>query len=133
MIPVFADTSYYVALLNANDSAHKLATEIASRLESTVATTNWVLAELANGLSASPLRGLFATWYERLRRDSMVLILPPTQEGFEQGVNLYVRHRDKDWSLTDCISFLVMREHGIRDALTADRHFEQAGFRALLK
>ena len=133
MTPVFADTSYYVAFLNARDSAHELATEIASGLESTVVTTSWVLAELANALSSLPLRELFGVWYERLHRDRKVLILPPTLEEFDKGIELYVRHRDKEWSLTDCISFLVMKEQGIQDALTTDHHFDQAGFRALLR
>ena len=52
---------------------------------------------------------------------------------FDEGVRLYVARPDKDWSLTDCISFVVMRERGITEALTGDRHFEQAGFVALLK
>jgi hypothetical protein len=52
---------------------------------------------------------------------------------FEAGTDLYSRRSDKEWSLTDCISFVVMQEQGIGEALTGDRHFEQAGFRALLK
>jgi predicted nucleic acid-binding protein len=52
---------------------------------------------------------------------------------FDQGFELYARRLDKDWSLTDCISFVVMREHGLTHALTGDHHFEQAGFRILLK
>ena len=55
------------------------------------------------------------------------------QDLFDAGVELYVRRPDKAWSLTDCISFVVMREHGMNEALTGDRHFEQAGFIALLK
>ena len=46
---------------------------------------------------------------------------------------MHKERSDKSWSLTDCISFVVMGEHGITDALTGDRHFEQAGFRALLR
>jgi len=59
--------------------------------------------------------------------------LPASQELFERGLNLYRQRPDKDWSLTDCISFVVMREHGVTKALTADRHFEQAGFAILLR
>jgi hypothetical protein len=50
-----------------------------------------------------------------------------------KGVQLYAQRPDKEWSLTDCISFVVMTQEGIFDALTGDRHFEQAGFVALLK
>jgi len=62
-----------------------------------------------------------------------VVIVPPSEGLFGEGVAFYSRYQDKDWSLTDCISFLVMRKFGAREALTGDRHFEQAGFRALLK
>jgi hypothetical protein len=51
---------------------------------------------------------------------------------FERGLSLYLRRMDKDWSLTDCVSFVVMEEMALTDALTGDRHFEQAGFHVLL-
>ena len=60
------------------------------------------------------------------------MIVPASQDVFEQGVELFENRLDKDWSLTDCISFIVMRERGLTEALTGDHHFEQAGFRALL-
>jgi predicted nucleic acid-binding protein len=59
--------------------------------------------------------------------------MPPDGATFVQGVELYRNRSDKDWSLTDCISFVVMTREGITEALTADRDFEQAGFKALLK
>jgi predicted nucleic acid-binding protein len=62
-----------------------------------------------------------------------VTIVPPSRQLFEQGIEFYGRRPDKAWSLTDCISFVVMDEQGIQDALTGDHHFEQAGYRALLK
>jgi hypothetical protein len=62
----------------------------------------------------------------------MATIIGPDQYWFDAGMELYADRPDKDWSLTDCISFVVMQERGITDALTGDRHFEQAGFRALL-
>ena len=55
-----------------------------------------------------------------------------TSELFERGLALYNARPDKEWSLTDCISFVVMADEGLTDALTGDRHFEQAGFTALL-
>ena len=64
--------------------------------------------------------------------DVSTTILPPTLELFEAGCDLYEQRPDKEWSLTDCISFVVMHNHGLTDALTADRHFQQAGFQALL-
>ena len=59
--------------------------------------------------------------------------MPASHSLFQEGVQLYNARPDKDWSLTDCISFVVMQEHGLTDALTGDHHFEQAGFTALLK
>jgi predicted nucleic acid-binding protein len=57
----------------------------------------------------------------------------PTLEQFNDALGFYERRADKAWSLTDCISFQVMTQRGIVDALTADHHFEQAGFHALLR
>ena len=67
-----------------------------------------------------------------LREDAKTVILPACSELIEKGLQLYAGRLDKGWSLTDCISFVAMREHGINDALTCDHHFEQAGFRVLL-
>jgi predicted nucleic acid-binding protein len=68
-----------------------------------------------------------------LRSESTVKIIPSNAELFAAGVKLYAERPDKEWSLTDCISFVIMQQEGLSDALTGDRHFEQAGFRALLR
>jgi len=68
-----------------------------------------------------------------IRTDGQTTILPLSDESFDRGASFFAARPDKDWSLTDCISFVVMQERGITDALTADHHFEQAGFVALLK
>jgi len=60
-------------------------------------------------------------------------VIPASSELFEAGLELYRSRADKQWSMTDCISFVVMRREGITDALTADRRFEQAGFHVLLR
>ncbi len=59
------------------------------------------------------------------------MIVGGSDDLFRRGLKLYVERPDQTWSLTDCISFVVMEEHRIRDALTRDHHFEQAGFRAV--
>jgi len=88
---------------------------------------------VADALAAPCQRGVFAVLLERLLADPNVTIVPPSQELFERGVELYNDRPDKDWSLTDCISFVVMDQHSLTDALTGDHHFEQAGFGVLLK
>jgi len=60
-------------------------------------------------------------------------VVPLSHEIFDQALDFYHQHHDKQWSLTDCTSFIVMQQRGITEALTGDRHFEQAGFTALLK
>ena len=67
----------------------------------------------------------------RLRAEPEAEVIPPEAALFDRGCELYATRSDKNWSLTDCISFVVMKERGLTDALTADRHFEQAGFKAL--
>jgi predicted nucleic acid-binding protein len=69
---------------------------------------------------------------DRLRSDPSLTIVPTSELLFGRGLQLYSARQDKEWSLTDCISFIVMEEYGIHDALTGDHHFEQAGFHAVL-
>lgn len=132
MKPVFADTFFYLALLNPEDAAHPQAAEFLRTQTASTVTTAWVLAEVGDAMAAPMNRPLFLALLERLRSDPNVTIVPPAQESFDGGVDFYARRRDKEWSLTDCISFVAMQEYGLTDALTGDRHFEQAGFRALL-
>jgi uncharacterized protein len=77
-------------------------------------------------------RSFFLELLDTLRESPDVRILGPTPELFNRGIDLFRQRADKEWSLTDCISFIAMSDAGIKDALTGDRHFEQAGFLALL-
>ncbi len=133
MTPVFADAFYFFALLNEKDAAHKAATSFSSQTDAPYVTTAWVLTEVADGCSAVDRRSAFLELLELLRESSDAKIIPPTEELFARGVELFRQRPDKDWPLTDCISFAAMKDEGIIEALTGDRHFEQAGFRALLK
>ena len=132
MKALFADAFYFIALLSESDQAHERAAAF-ERGTDRLVTTAWVLTEVADAMSARRDRAEFLGMLEGLRRSPHAVIVPPTQELFERGLALYAERTDKDWSLTDCISFTVMREMGITDALTGDRHFEQAGFTALLR
>jgi predicted nucleic acid-binding protein len=82
---------------------------------------------------ARPNRALFCELYQDLAKERRVTIVPAAQDLFEQGIELFAKRPDKEWSLTDCISFIVMQEYELTDAVTADHHFEQAGFRILLE
>jgi predicted nucleic acid-binding protein len=129
----FADTFFFLALLAEDDESHGRAVEIVAELETDLVTTAWVLTEVADGLAARGWRARFVELLDLLRRHPRVTIIPPDEARFDRGLELYARRPDKLWTLTDCISFTVMEELGITDALTGDHHFEQAGFVALLK
>jgi predicted nucleic acid-binding protein len=92
-----------------------------------------VLTEVADGLASTPHRQVFHRLIEDFEANKANLIVPANAETFEKGAELYHARPDKQWSLTDCISFIVMSEEQITDALTGDNHFEQAGFKTLLK
>jgi uncharacterized protein len=131
MDALFADTFYFVALLNSRDAAHIKAVQFDAS-ERSLVTTAWVLTEVGNASSSPENRQAFLRLLDMLRSSPDVIILGPNQELFERGLELYRRRPDKEGSVTDCISFESMRDAGITEALTCDRHFEQAGFRALL-
>lgn len=130
---VFADTVFFVALTNVHDQFHAQATAHSRNSRCTLWTTSWVIVEFANFMSPPSRRPIFRTVVESLESDPQVRLIEPTQELFRSGLDLFHARPDKEWSLTDCISFVVMEREGISEALTGDHHFEQAGFVALLK
>jgi uncharacterized protein len=132
MNAVFADTSYYLALINSLDMHHSAACRWTSDFSGRTVTTAWVIAELANAMSQSANRPFFLSLLRDLQNDARVTIIQPTKDIFDRGLDLYSRRPDKDWSLTDCISFLAMEDRGLTDAATLDRHFSQAGFNVLI-
>ncbi len=129
---LFADSYYYFAILNSKDSAHERALPFSQTPGIQFITTAWVLTEVADGLSSPVDRLLCGAFIKRLQLSPRVIIIPATQQWFDLGLDFYIQRPDKNWSLTDCISFLVMRQHGLTEALTGDHHFDQAGFKALL-
>ena len=133
MKAVFADAFYFVALLNRADQHHSKAIAAARELRHGIVTTEWVLAEFADALAESASRRLVRPFIQDLEQDTNVRIIKTDTEPFHRGLHLYHERLDKDWSLTDCISFVVMKDEGLTDALTGDKDFEQAGFVALLK
>jgi len=129
----FADTYYYLALLNPKDAMHTTAIRRSTELRGQVVTTEWIITELADGLAQLSTRSAFLRLLAAVQRDPGTIIVPVSEDLQRRGLELYRARPDKEWSLTDCISFVVMNDRGIVDALTGDHHFEQAGFTALLK
>jgi predicted nucleic acid-binding protein len=133
MSTAFADTFYYLALLNRDDRRHEQAVRFSRGLPARSVTTEWVITEVADAFAGLSQRSNFLALLRQLRTNPHVTIVPASHSLFERGLTLYARRLDKDWSLTDCISFVVMKERGISEALTGDHPFEQAGFKILLK
>jgi predicted nucleic acid-binding protein len=125
---VFADTFYYLALVNPRDVAHARALEASRKSVRRVVTSAWVIQELSDGPADPPARHGFLRLLSSLQADANTSLVEPDPALWRRGLELYRSRGDKAWSLTDCISFEIMRQHGITEALTADRHFEQAGF-----
>jgi predicted nucleic acid-binding protein len=133
MNAVFADTSFYVAAVSPKDAFHAKAMEFVRQYTGAVVTTEHVLIETGNWFARTQDRGLFLDLLDSIQTDPKTTVIWSVRPLFDAGLKLYATRMDKDWSVTDCISFVVMREHGFKEALTADHHFEQAGFRVLLR
>lgn len=135
MTRVFADTSYWIALLNSRDELHGNAVALARKFASaTVVTSEMVCVELLNSFSngGPRLRRIVAQAVDALRSNARVVVWPQSTEQFRAALEQYGQVADKAWSVTDCASFQIMRVEEISAALTHDRHFGQAGFDVLL-
>lgn len=130
---VFLDTFALIAWANSRDAAHPAVKSYLNAYSGSIVTTQWVLLEFADALSQSKVKPIAIEVVKRIHRLPMFQVISFDETVYEAGFHLYVSRADKDWSLTDCISFAVMSQRGLTDALTADHHFEQAGFRALFK
>jgi hypothetical protein len=129
---VFADTFFYLALLREDDPSHEKALAYAS-LNQTIVTTEFILMELGNACSRASDHGDFLALVAGMRSSPRVRIVPLSSQLLNRAIERMAARPDKDWSLTDCTSFVVMEEEGIQEALTADQHFDQASFTSLLK
>ncbi len=132
---VFLDTGYAIALLSPRDRYNAVAKHLGADLNSgdhNVVTTDAVILEIGAALARVAYRGAAAMFIDGLRADPNVEIVALDRTLFESAYRLFKERPDKDWSLTDCVSFVVIRERGISEALTADQHFVQAEIKALL-
>jgi predicted nucleic acid-binding protein len=129
----FIDTVYILALLNPRDRWHQKAIELSKTHRAPLVTSHAVLTEVADALAHHGQRAWACQAIEDLESDPDVECVPIDGAIFAGALRLYRERPDKDWSLTDCISFLIMQRQKVSDALTADVHFVQAGFRALMR
>ncbi len=132
MNALFADAVYLMALVNPRDENYARAVAFDAK-DRILVTTRYVIVELADGLSHPLYRQRAIDLIDALEKSRNIRIIPSDESLFREGYSLYCGRLDKGWSLTDCMSFVVMEREGITDALTADHHFEQAGFVAILK
>ncbi len=133
---VFLDTAYALALSSSRDHLHGVALRLADELEEAgtrLVTTRAILMELGNALSKQQFRPAAVALLQSLEADPNVEIVPFSEELYAQAFKLYRERPDKEWGLIDCVSFVVMQERGLIEALTTDEHYVQAGFRALMR
>ena len=136
MPEVFADTGYWIALLNERDSLHAQARELSERFSAaTIVTTEMVLTELLNYASGGgrQQRRIAGEAIRGWMTDASIEVVPQTSTQFQAALERYLTRLDHSWSVVDCASFIVMETRQIQEALAFDRHFEQAGFTALLR
>lgn len=132
---VFLDTSYVIALASPRDAHHQNAVKLAQRIEKDgtyLVTTRGVFLEIGNALARARYRAAAVELLGSMVEDPKIEIVPASEVFCARAHDLFKSRPDKEWGLTDCLSFVVMQVRGITEALTADGHFEQAGFRALL-
>jgi len=134
---VFVDTVALLALANRDDELHdscgRIWHDLMSGGSSLMVTSDWVLSEFLSGASRQPLRQAGCRIADRLLRSRRVTIVPATRDQWLRAFNLFRLRPDKEWSFVDCASILICEDQGIRDVLTSDRHFAQAGLSILLR
>ena len=132
---VFFDTSFVIAIENLDDPYHLKAREIAQQLfdEKTLCFLHWgILLEIGDGFAKIKHRLAGIRLLQRIYMEEGYIVAPITNELIENAIRLYQLRADKEFGLTDCLSFTLMRQEGLHESLTADHHFQQEGFRALL-
>lgn len=133
---VFLDSSHLIALASTADQYHQRSLEVAEAVAKSgrrVITTQAVLLEVGNSLARRRYRQGAVALLRSLTTDASATVEPITTALFHRGLDLYETRMDKEWGLVDCLSFIVMQDRGLTEALTSDEHFEQAGFVALLR
>ena len=131
----FLDSAYAIALAAPDDEFHFKAAALAAELRSRnlrMLTTEAVVFEIGDALSKPKFRRTAIELMNGIFTDPKIKVVPVTSALVHRAFELFQQRPDKGWGMTDCLSFIVMADHGIQQALTTDEHFEQAGFTALL-
>ena len=127
----FADAWFWIGLVHKPDQHHRAATAIYKKIGgSQIVTSEMVLTEVLNVFRkfGPRWRTICCNYVDLLRTRSEIVVVAQTSNYFQRGLVKYRQHHDKEWSLVDCTSFLIMEERGIQSVLTGDRHFAQAGY-----
>ena len=130
---ILVDTGYFIALLTPRDALHQRACAWAQAVDEPLLVTEYVLWECVNQLSLPEDRPKAQAFAQRVKLGNECDFVVASPELRDAGLKLHASRMDKAWSLTDCVSFVVMRERGITRALAFDQHFAQAGFEPLLR
>ena len=130
------DTAFLIAVIDSSDKYHDMAIKCYKDLikhKWEVIITEAVLIEIGNGLSKLKWRQVANKWIISIQDSNTIFKVVPTTTGLlNKAINLYGKRLDKEWGLTDCISFVVMEEYKLTNVLTFDHHFEQAGYKIFM-
>ena len=127
----FVDTSYIIALASKKDENHNYAFETSKFIKNSkikLLTSEFIIIELCNSFSKSNLKNVVIDSVNSIYMDNSVEIIKLNGEYYQLGIELFCKVKDKNWSLVDCISFEILKAKNIKNVLTFDKHFVQAGF-----
>jgi uncharacterized protein len=130
---LFMDSFALIALLNARDAFHDKVLDFLAKFKGGFVITEWIFLEVADALCHPDIRGRVVTSIKRIRKNPRYDIVEYDSDVDDAGFDLFAKRPDKNWSLTDCISFVVMEHYKLSEALTADHHFRQAGFHPIFE
>jgi predicted nucleic acid-binding protein len=131
MSQLFLDASFIIALEDADDQNHEKAINFWNGFKKNpqrLITTTYVFNEIVTFLKRRISYDKASHIGEALLSSSIVELIHISNEDFIKGWNMFLKYHDKDFSFTDCISFLLMNQRGIKEAMTFDKHFRQMGF-----
>lgn len=132
----FVDTGFVIALASPRDASHEQALHLSARAaveRASLVTSDAVLLEIGAAFSRTAFRAEGVAIIRALRSDPAVRLVSLNASLLDDAITLFTARAGKEWSLADCVSFEIMRAEHINEALSADTHFEQAGFTALLR